>query len=62
MRLVYDDQVPGGLSDVFALCPGELKRAENDARLVKWIEVAAFDLLVECLGFEYGEWEKEFIC
>jgi hypothetical protein len=49
---VNDNQIPRRLPNISLFGPGELVGAKNNLGLVEWIEVAAFDFLVEGLGFE----------
>ena len=58
---IDDNQVPGSLAHIRVFGFDELIGANNDFVLVKRVQIAFFDLLIECLALQNHRGQEEFI-
>ena len=61
VRLIDNHQIPLNLLDVSLFASGKVIRADDDFLLLKGIQTALFDLLIEKLCFQNPRWKKELI-
>lgn len=61
MRFVDNHKIPSSLAQIRLFESAELERADDDLRLLQWVQVAGTDNLIEGLRFKNCRWDKKLV-